>query len=79
MTRTEFEKHVKPTVKHGFDGLDGNDAWKEFKDLLTELLNSERARHALVAGNTSCTFGDTHGHCECSFQAKKAIENEITH
>lgn len=79
MTRSEFEKQVKPTIKHGFDGLDGNDAWQEFKNLLTELLDSEKARHALVAGNISCEFGDKHGHCECGFQAKRAIENENAH
>lgn len=76
MTRFEFEKQVKPLVKHGYDGIDGNDIWKEFREALTELLDSERQHYSTVAGNIRCTYGDDHEHCECAFQAKKAIEND---
>lgn len=75
MTRTEFERKHRANVKQGFDGLDGKEVWKEFKADLGELLSSERARLAIVAGNASmsCKYGDTHGHCECAFWAKEAV------
>ena len=75
MTRAQFEKKHKSNIKHGFDDLDGADVWKEFQADLTLLLESERNKHALLAGNTSCKYGDIHDHCECAFWAKKAIED----
>lgn len=78
MTRAEFESKHRANVKQGFDTLDGKEVWKEFKADLTELLDSERKRLAVTAGNAreDCKFGDTHGHCECSFWAQKAVEND---
>lgn len=76
MTRIEFEKKHRANVKQGFDDLDGKEVWKEFKADLTELLNSERARLAIAAGNAAidCKFGDIYGHCECAMWAQKAVE-----
>lgn len=73
MTRSEFEKKHRANIKQGFDDLDGKEVWKEFKADLTELLKSERERFAILAGNTTCTFGETHGHCECAFRNSAII------
>jgi hypothetical protein len=78
MTKTQFEKKHKSNVLQGFDGLDGKDVWKEFKEDLAELLKSERDRLAIVAGNAQerCKFGDVYGHCECSTWAKVAVSED---
>lgn len=78
MTKAEFEKKHRSNVKHGFDHLDGADVWKEFKEDLDSLLQSERERLAIIAGNArnDCKYGDIHDHCECAFWAKKAVLGE---